>query len=41
LPSGVDPGTLACFIQTIGGGMAIDAQSGAIRMIFTEPLPLR
>jgi hypothetical protein len=31
LPSGVDPGTLARFIQTIGWRMAVDAQSGATR----------
>jgi hypothetical protein len=31
LPSGVDPGTLARFIQTIGWGMAVDAQSRATR----------
>jgi len=30
LPSGVDLGTLARFIQKIGWGMAVDAQSGAI-----------
>jgi len=31
LLSGVDLGTLARFIQKIGWGMAVDAQSGAIR----------